>query len=245
MIKTRQKVRTGIILVSFFLFPAFFFFFSPYLIIDGTIKGVISGSFVMFSLQFLSALIFGRAFCGWVCPAGGAQEALINARNKRITKGNFVKWLIWVPWVSAITLVAIKNGGYRQLNPLYQMKFGLSIDSVYSLITYLMVLMLIVVPALVFGRRSFCHHLCWMAPFMIIGRKIRNLFKIPALQLACAPENCIHCHSCTIGCPMSLDVEANVTAERMEIAECILCANCVDVCKGKAIGIEFGKSNSF
>ena len=45
------------------------------------------------------------------------------------------------------------------------------------------VLMLIVLPTLLVGRRSFCHHLCWMAPFMILGRKLRNLLNTPALRL--------------------------------------------------------------
>lgn len=235
----RQKIRTGLVLVSFFLFPAFFYFFSPYLIIDGTLNGVISGSFIMFTLQFLSALVLGRGFCGWICPAGGAQEALITVRNKKVTKGNFIKWLIWTPWIAVIILLAVKNGGYRQLNPLYQMKFGLSIDSVQALITYLMVLMLIVLPALIVGRRSFCHHLCWMAPFMIIGRKIRNVFGWRSLRLEAMPDQCTHCHTCTENCPMSLPVEQMVEFNKMENTECILCATCIDGCKSKAIKYRF------
>jgi polyferredoxin len=239
MLKKRQKIRTGILLVSFFLFPAFFYFFSPYLIIEGTLNGVITGSFLMFALQFLSALILGRGFCGWVCPAGGAQEALIPVRSNKVTKGNFIKWLIWTPWVAMIILLAIKNGGYREINPFYQMKYGLSINSVYALITYLMVLMLIVLPALFVGRRSFCHHLCWMAPFMIIGRKIRNVFGWRSLRLEAMTDRCTHCHTCTENCPMSLPVEQMVESNNMENTECILCGSCIDGCKSKAIKYRF------
>ena len=239
MKKRRQKIRTGILMVSFFLFPAFFYFFSPYLIIEGTLNGLITGSFVLFTLQFISALVLGRGFCGWVCPAGGAQEALVTVRNKKVTKGNFIKWLIWIPWITVIVLLAVKNGGYHQITPFYQMKFGLSIDSVYALITYLMVLMLIVIPTLIVGRRSFCHHLCWMAPFMIIGRKIRNLFGWPSLRLEAISDQCTHCHTCTDNCPMSLPVEQMVESNKMENTECILCASCIDGCKSKAITYRF------
>ena len=33
------------------------------------------------------------------------------------------------------------------------------------------------------GRRAGCHTICWMAPFMIIGRKLRNLVAWPSLRL--------------------------------------------------------------
>lgn len=241
MIKKRQNIRKTIILTSFFIFPAVFFYMSPYLIIDATLKGIISGSFILFSLQFLSAVFLGRAFCGWVCPAGGAQETIISVNNRRVTKGNIIKWIIWVPWVTTILFIAVKNGGYSEFNPFYQTKFGLSIDNVYALITYLLVLLLIVTPSFIAGRRAFCHQICWMAPFLILGRKLRNIIKIPSLQLNSVPENCLHCHRCTSVCSMSLDVETMVANKQMENKECILCCECVDHCNNKAIKIEFAK----
>ncbi|NPV02029.1 MAG: 4Fe-4S binding protein [Brevinematales bacterium] len=66
----KQKVRRSLILISFFLFPVTMFYFSPYLIIMGGIGGIITGSFMMFAAQFAHSLVLGRAFCGWVCPAG-------------------------------------------------------------------------------------------------------------------------------------------------------------------------------
>ena len=83
--KNRQKLRKGIILISFFLFPAIFYYLSPVIIIQSTLNGIINGSFIMFLLMFISALIFGRAYCGWVCPGAGCQEAIFPARNKRVT----------------------------------------------------------------------------------------------------------------------------------------------------------------
>ncbi len=99
--RRRQKVRRGIILVSFFLFPAFFYYLSPYLVVEAASKGIINGSFLIFSLLFLSSLLLGRGFCGWICPAAGCQEAIIRSREKPVTRGKFIKWLIWVPWMDA------------------------------------------------------------------------------------------------------------------------------------------------
>lgn len=133
-LKTRQKLRKGIILSSFFLFPATFYYLSPVLIIESTVSGIINGSFIMFLLIFLSALILGRAYCGWVCPGAGCQEPIFSARNKRVTKGDYIKWIIWIPWIGAILFLAIRRGGYGKIDFLYRTTHGFSIGDIQGLI---------------------------------------------------------------------------------------------------------------
>jgi ferredoxin-type protein NapH len=237
--KKRQKIRTGMILSTFFLLPALFFYMSPYLIIEATAQGIINGSFFTFGLMFFSSLFLGRAYCGWVCPAAGCQEAISPVREKRVHGGNWIKWILWIPWFSTIVFLAISNHGYRKVEFLYQTTYGLSIGNVYSLILYFLVLLLIVLPAFIIGKRSFCHHLCWMAPYMIIGRKIRNLFHWTSLNLVADRDQCIHCHTCTRNCPMSLPVETMVESGSMENTECILCGSCIDGCQSHVIRYGF------
>lgn len=242
MTNKRQKIRRGIILISFFLFPATFYYFSPVLIIQATSKGIINGSFIFFALLFLSALLFGRGFCGWLCPAAGCQEAIFLARDKRVTKGDYIKWIIWLPWIITIISLAINVGGYSKIDFFYMTNYGLSVNNVQALIIYFAVLfLLIVMPAFLFGKRSFCHHLCWMAPFMIIGRTISNYFNCVSLRLRAKPEVCMNCQLCDKHCPMSLSVQEMVGCNKMESTECILCGTCVDVCKQKAITFGFTK----
>ncbi|MFC1845106.1 4Fe-4S binding protein [Thermodesulfobacteriota bacterium] len=234
--KTRQKTRNGLILFSFFLFPAIFYYLSPVLILRASSKGIINGSFVIFILLFMSSLFLGRGYCGWVCPAAGCQEAIFAARDKKVTRGDYVKWLVWVPWISSIALLAIRAGGYNKIDFFYMTTHGVSVGNIQGLVSYFIVLLLLIVlPAFVFGKRSFCHHLCWMAPFMIVGRKIRNNFQWASLQLQADAKACKHCHTCSENCPMSLPVEKMVQQNSMENAECILCGTCVDGCKEGAI----------
>ncbi len=238
--KKRQKLRMGIILFSFFLFPATFYYLSPVLIVQAASQGIINGSFIVFGLQFLSALLLGRAFCGWVCPAAGCQEALFLARDSKVTRGDFIKWVIWVPWLGAIAFFASKKGGYERIDFLYETTYGFSVADISSLIAYLIVLLLLIVlPAYAVGKRSFCHHLCWMAPFMILGRKVRNTGGWPSLRLEAASDGCTHCRACTETCPMSLPVETMVEQGRMENAECILCGSCVDGCQFGVLKYSF------
>jgi len=49
----------------------------------------------------------------------------------------------------------------------------------------------------------------------------------------------LYCNTCSIHCPMSLPVEEMVDQKNME---CILCGNCVDVCRQGAITYDWGKN---
>ena len=70
----RQKIRKALMLLMFALFPVIYYYFSPYLIIMGAAEGIIVGSLIVFASLFVFSLFLGRAFCGWVCPAGATQE---------------------------------------------------------------------------------------------------------------------------------------------------------------------------
>ncbi|MHB0976320.1 MAG: 4Fe-4S binding protein [Candidatus Aquicultorales bacterium] len=73
-------------------------YFSPVLIIEGASKGIVVGSFLTFALLFLSSLVLGRAFCGWVCPGAGVQEAFFQVQGKKHKGGkrDWVKYAIWI-----------------------------------------------------------------------------------------------------------------------------------------------------
>ncbi len=117
----RQRIRRAIILVSFLLFPVTLNYFSPYIIINGAAQGIIAGSFITFALLFIFSLGFGRAWCGWACPVAGIQEWCFSINNKAAPGGklNWIKYFIWVPWLSAIIAMAVLVGGLSRVNPLH------------------------------------------------------------------------------------------------------------------------------
>jgi hypothetical protein len=57
----RQRVQKGLVILTFLSFPVTLNFLSPYVIIDGAMKGIVNGSLIMFGLMFLSSLFLGRA----------------------------------------------------------------------------------------------------------------------------------------------------------------------------------------
>ncbi|NPV86695.1 MAG: 4Fe-4S binding protein [Anaerolineae bacterium] len=242
-ISKRQFVRRAIIFAAFLLFPLFYNFLSPYLIINGAFEGVVNGSALTFSVLFLSSLLVGRAWCAWACPAGGLAEACIYyVRDKKTgQKGNWIKWAIWIPWMGLIIAGFVTAGGIHSVNPIHLVGSVISAKDLPSYIIYYFVAGTIFVLSLTAGNRAFCHYACWMAPFMIIGRKLRNLAKYPSLRLVVEPEKCTDCKQCVRSCPMSLDVNELVARGDMEHSECILCGNCVDTCHQGVIRYSFSK----
>lgn len=238
--KARQRVRRGILLISLLLFPAIYYYFSPYLILMGASEGVASGSMLVFGAMFLVSLFLGRGFCGWICPAGGIGEAAIGAQPKPARGVSWVKWLFWVPWIAMMVLFAVKAGGLKRADFFYATDHGLSLTSVMSYVIYYAVLTLVVSLSFVLGRRGFCHAACWMAPFMTLGHWFRRMLRIPSLHYRVKSGDCIHCHACTEHCPMSLPVETMVAKGSMLHRDCIYCGECADGCPKKVFRFSFG-----
>lgn len=246
-IPTRQRIRKALIITSFLAFPIIMNYLSPYVIIEGSRNGVVTGSLIMFGLMFLSSLFLGRAWCGWVCPAGGMQEIVepINVKPVHRSRLDWIKWVIWIPWISLIIILAVQTGGYTRVDFTYLTQNGISVAGspdrpiIFAYLIYYIVIGLFVGLAVIIGRRAGCHIICWMAPFMIIGRWIRNRFPWLSLRLTADASACTNCKTCTSNCPMSLDVNGMVQLEQMEHAECILCGSCVDGCSRNAIHYTF------
>ncbi len=240
MKKSRQKIRRILLLISMLAFPITLYYFSPYLIINGAFSGILAGSAFIFTAQFLFSLVLGRAFCGWVCPAGAIQEmANINLHSVDKKWINALKYMIWLPWLATIILAFIKAGGIHALDFTYMTTNGISAADVPGYIMYAFITTLFLAMALIFGRRAACHSICWMAPFMVIGNRLGRLLHLPALQLRAQPDACVGCQLCNRKCSMGLDVMKMVQQGNIRNDECILCGECVDVCNKDAIRFQF------
>lgn len=238
----KQKRRKILLLLSMLLFPITLNYFSPYLIIQGSFEGVLSGSAIIFVSMFIVSLVLGRAFCGWVCPAGAIQECCMQINERPVgRKQNIVKYILWVPWLVTIIAGFIAAGGVRKANLFYYTDHGISVSNIYGFIIYFGVVGLVLLLALVVGKCSFCHSVCWMAPFMILGSKIKNKCNYPSLHLEGNDRLCIQCGKCNAACPMSLKVSEMVKENEMSNDECILCGSCSSVCPRQAVEMKFGK----
>lgn len=240
---TRQRARRLVLLVSFLLFPVTIFYFSPVLAISGAFEGVVAGCLLVFTLQFLVSLVARRAFCGWLCAAGGLQEIEADVAGKSAKLGwrTRIKYVIWVPWVLTIIAGAWLAGGFSTVDPLYHTTAGMSVANLVGLGIYLGIVALFFIPNLILGRRAMCHCICWMAPFMVLGGKLGRALRVPQMHIAAEPDRCIHCGKCERACPMSLPVEELLRDGAIADAECIQCAACVDTCPKAVLKLRLGR----
>ncbi|HWR24185.1 MAG TPA: 4Fe-4S binding protein [Feifaniaceae bacterium] len=238
--KKRQRLRRALLLVSFLLFPITINYYSPYLILQGSMEGVLAGSALLFGGQFLFAIFFGRLFCGWLCPAGALQEACATIVEKPVKKrADIVKYIIWAPWLGSIIAGFVFAGGVKRVDPLYYTEGGISVNSPEGYIIYFGVIFLLVLLAFTVGRRGACHSVCWMAPFMVLGGRMGRALCLPALRMKPEKEKCTSCKACEKACPMSLPVSSMAARGDMKHTECILCANCADACPRHVITMGF------
>jgi len=146
----RQKVRKAIILISFLLLPVVLFYFSPFLIIWGASMGIVTGSFVTFTILFFLSLLFGRAFCGRVCPTGGLQEYCFAVNDGKPKGGryNWIKYFLWVPWMVVIAIVALIAGGLNKVDIFFMTENGVSISEPIMYIIYYGIIVFLITLAL-------------------------------------------------------------------------------------------------
>ena len=240
---TRQRIRKLILLISLILFPITLYYFSPYLIINAALEGIINGSFIVFAAMLIGSLLFGRLFCSYLCPAGALQDCISVIKDTAPKQGwkNYVKYVIWLIWIAAVILCYINNGEIVRVDFFYQTEYGISVSNIYGYIIYYGIVLLIMIPSLVGGKRTFCHYFCWMAPFMVVGTKTRKLLHLPGLHIAAKSENCVSCNQCSKVCPMCLDVAKMVQRGGVYSSECIQCGACVDNCQQNALAYKMGK----
>jgi ferredoxin-type protein NapH len=237
-----QKIRKPIVISTAILFHIlliFHLFFSPVVIVMASFKGIINASFFAFVLMLLLPLFFGRAYCSSFCPGCGVQEilTLIVKKKSNNSKALYIKYFIFILWLGVIVTGYIING-FRTVD----MTYGMTDVTIERKIILTTGAILIIVPlTAIFGQFASCKYICWQAPFMIIGTKIRDYFHLRGLRLKANVNDCTNCKICNKKCPMNLDVLRNMKNNKLNDTECILCGNCIDNCKQKVIKYSMTK----
>lgn len=213
----RQTIRKALITFSFILLPVTFVYISCPVITEGASEGIVTGGLIIFGLIFLSSLVFGRAWCGYLCPAGGLQEIYFQLRDPRVRIGRltWLKYLIFLGIFGPLLHAIYSAGGLSTVDIFYRTVNSISIAWPGGYAIFYAQIAFITVFALLAGKRGFCHYFCPIAVIMILGCMIRNLARWPALHLSADAGRCTDCLQCSKACPMSLDVNGMVPAGRV------------------------------
>lgn len=211
--------------------------------------------FAIGTLVLLGA-VFGRFFCGWICPFGFLQDLLYKIPSVKYTLKPWTRYIKYVILVVTVLLVPYFLGlesyaFFCRLCPAGTLQSLLPrtlADGQYQTLLSswqrLSALVLILIFAIV-SMRSFCKVVC------PIGAILALFNRVSAFSIRYKQAKCPSCELCLKECPMDVKIEDFQTPEAKEVltapAECILCLNCTHNCRQS--GLEFSiwnwKSDKF
>lgn len=199
------------------------------LIANGTfVRKLHPSNLVVLAATLTTALLMGRAFCGWICPLGAVQEWL--ARLSQKLTGGRKAWLpLKLPPVLDRPLRTLKYGVLGLVSwgsvsavvpPLepfcpYKTLFHFEFESTlaWSVLSIMILGSLLV-------ERFWCKYLCPMGAILALFNKIS-----PLRVHTCT--TCVDCGRCGSTCGMGIEERP----ENIRSLECIRCLDCLDTCK--------------
>ena len=179
-------------------------------------------------------IMFGRYFCGWICPKGIIQEYVyrpslgvkVPEKLDRVLK--FGKYLSLLALVAAPLIWHFRL--FREWAGPFKVIFNL--DGSTFLIAYLAVVLV----ASVFIGRAFCRYLC------PIGGLLGLLALLSPVRMRINPSACHACGKCEAVCQVDAISFHKGQPSSIDKAECILCRECETACKWDCLTYSGGFS---
>ncbi|MDR2302095.1 MAG: 4Fe-4S binding protein [Deltaproteobacteria bacterium] len=181
-----------------------------------TLAGFFSHGTATAAVTFLTlavlTVIFGRFFCGFICPLGAFMDLSLFIRSKiKKRPFNFAPNRFYRLIVPALLLIAFWVG--------FPFPFGYF--EPYSLFVSGHALLLIIVILAVLKGRAFCDLLC--PPGLVL-----KLLSGPSVFGFKLDQNtCLKCGACQKVCPTSC---VNASEKTLENSRCLLCLECAAIC---------------
>jgi polyferredoxin len=206
---------------------------------QANLQKLFSGTMTLFFFTLVFALVFGRAFCGNICPFGALQELMgkIWIRKFKVPEKADKVWRLFkypilvfitaMAWITATIWIA----PYDPWAAFAHIWTGSELFAEMGIGAAVLVIVLV---ASIFVDRFFCKYLCPAGALYGIISKI-SFYKIKR-------ENCQSCGQCTNVCPMNIGISKDSTVRS---SECIACGQCIAACppENDAIKMDvFGKT---
>jgi len=213
---------------------------------SGLARGILNAGFIFWILVFISALLLGRAFCGWFCWFGGYQELVAWGIGKFQIKipRRVLLYLGVIPFVAlglkvygALLSKWLTQGfpsaftfRLADMEPWGGQQTGISI--LITLVVYGPVLIYI------FGRRAWCRYLC------PIGALLKIFSSVSLGKVRLVNDECSGCGKCNRSCDMQVDVMGELKDYgEVRSLDCIRCLKCTDACPQEAIAFNLSRKN--
>ncbi|MBW9223881.1 4Fe-4S binding protein [Methanothermococcus sp. SCGC AD-155-E23] len=217
------------------LFFIYFLFFSGLcLCVLGVIERfILMRDFYLTStlVVLLITLIFGRVFCGWVCPLG----FIFHGVYKLKMKVSNLKFPPTVPEEIHSKMIYLK---YGLLVLFLYLTYKLStyafckvcplgtLTNLYGTVVSIMLLLFFLIMGFLYPL-FFCRYFCPIGALL-------GIFSIkPLFKLKIDNEKCVNCKLCDRRCPVQIELTKGIPQH-----ECIRCFECKSICKKDALKYE-------
>lgn len=194
------------------------------------IQKVAASSVVLLIMAMVTALIFGRTFCGYLCPLGALQEfvgklrRLLGIKSRAVLPAAMDRYARWLKYV-VLAIVVLWSWSaaslvIRAFDPWVAWTHLTSVEVIAEFSVGLGILVVALVASVAYDR-FFCKYLCPMGAFLALLKPL-SFFRVQRDL-----EACTSCGACDRACPMNITVSAT---QEVRSAECISCNECVNAC---------------
>jgi len=178
-------------------------------------------------------VLFGRVFCGWMCPLGAVIDAagiLRGRRPRNSLAGRLSRVRFWVlMMVIGAAVAGVNLAGW--LDPLVMgsraIHLGRGAPLDWAAATIGWTLIAAVIGLVFLAPRFWCRTLCPLGAIL-------SLFARMAPYRRRVAESCTQCGECSAVCPMGR------SGIEISSIECITCRRCEAACPEQATGFAFG-----
>lgn len=166
-------------------------------------------------------LIYGRYFCGWLCPKGTLQDLVYRPDLGWTVPPAVDRVLKWGKYASLIGLLASPLlWDLRLFKHIGPFKVLFNLDGSMAAVVWLA----IVLAASVFIQRAWCRYLC------PIGGLLGLISWLSPTKMRVAEDLCVGCTRCSSACPVGAIHAERGSAPEIASRECIACKACEAAC---------------
>lgn len=189
---------------------------------------------LLFSLPIFVTIIWGRVYCGSVCPMGAYQELLFKLGTKlKINKGKtslgkfkFLTYFKYFFMVGIITFSIISGVAvFCGLDPFYALFNFQGTTLSYTLLALVTIVSL-------FHSRLWCRIVCPYGALLGIFSRMSSALNKLNLNFGNPKilSNCTNCKACHKPC-----ITGAIENKKIDSLECISCGMCKKICKFNSI----------
>ena len=175
---------------------------------------------IFLAFIFISLIIFGRIYCGWICPYGAIQEyiSLWQKKSNELNKLSFLKYVfLWIVLMIAFTYDKPTYCVYEPFIPMFTLKGN----------TLFFSLLIVTLIGAMFFKRYYCKYFC------PVGAVLSCCSFFTLKKLKNKTEKCILCKKCVNVCPTNAIKIKPENVVWISLYDCIQCNECIKVCQQK------------